>query len=161
MKEVIEKISSYHLFNYLLPGVLFALFAGKFLSLNFVQEDIILGVFLYYFIGLIISRFGSLIIEPILKKIRFLKFNDYDKFISASKADLQIGIFSEVNNMYRTFCSMFILLLLLKLYFYIQILYPYLQPWNLHILISLLLILFFYSYKKQTMYIFKRINLIK
>ncbi len=158
MKELLDKITSYNLFNYLLPGVLFVVFAKSFLSIDLIQGNTILDVFLYYFIGLVISRFGSLVIEPILKKIKFLIFTKYEDFISASRIDSKIEIFSEANNMYRTFIAMFALLLLSKLYFYIQTFYPRLQDWNMHIVIVLLLVMFLYSYRKQTVYIFKRIN---
>jgi hypothetical protein len=158
MNELIEKISSYNLFNYLLPGILFVIITKAFFGYSFNQENIVISVFVYYFIGLVISRFGSLIIEPLLKKISFLKFADYKNYISASKADPKIEIFSEANNMYRTFCSMFILLLFFKLYNFIVLTFVSLQKWNSYIMIGLLLILFLWSYKKQTEYIRKRIE---
>lgn len=158
MKEFLEKISSYNLFNYLLPGIIFVVIAKEFLGYSLIQTDVVVGVFLYYFIGLVISRFGSLTIEPILKKVRFLKFADYKDFVSASKLDSKIEIFSEANNTYRTFCSMLLLLLLLKLYIFIEFFHPWLKAWDVHILIELLLVLFVCSYKKQTGYITKRIR---
>ena len=60
MKELIDKISSYNLFNYLVPGVLLAFAADKFTAYSLVQSDLLIGAFLYYFIGLVASRFGSL-----------------------------------------------------------------------------------------------------
>ena len=158
MDKLIEKISTYNLFNYLLPGVLFTVFAKYFIYIDLAQGDIVLDIFFYYFIGLVVSRFGSLAIEPILKKIQFLRFSKYEDFIVASKTDPKIEIFSEANNMYRTFTALFVLLLLSKLYFFIQQLYPALQKWNVCILIVLLLVMFLYSYRKQTMYIFNRIT---
>lgn len=158
MKELLDKISSYNLFNVLLPGVLFAIIAESFTPYSFIQKNIIVGAFFYYFIGLVVSRFGSLIIEPLLKKIKFLKFADYKDFISACKKDSKIDILSETNNMYRTFCSVFVLLLLLKLYAFIESIFPVLKEYNLYILIGLLLIMFIYSYRKQTGYINKRIK---
>ena len=130
MKELLDKISSYNLFNVLLPGILFAVIAKAFTPYLFIQENIIVGAFVYYFIGSVISRFGSLIIEPLLKKIKFLKFADYKDFVSASKEDPKIDILSETNNMYRTFCSMFVLLLLLKLYAFIESVFPVLKEYN-------------------------------
>ena len=158
MEKVIDKISTYNFFNYLLPGVLFVIFAKSFVPFNFIQGDIVLDVFLYYFIGLVISRFGSLVIEYLLKKFKFIHFAKHKDFICVSKDDPKLEIFSEENNMYRTLVSLFTLLLLSKLYLYIESLYPQIQPWNLHIVIVLLLVLFLYSYRKQTLYIFKRIN---
>ncbi len=159
--DFLEKLSSYNLFNYLLPGIIFAVIAEKFLSYPFIQQDIIIGLFVYYFIGLIISRFGSLLIEPALKKINFLKFSAYKDFVSASKKDPQVEVFSEANNTYRTFCSMFLLLLLLKGYRYLEGFFLWLKPYDLYILIGLLLILFLYSDRKQTNYITKRIEINK
>lgn len=158
MEELIEKISSYNFFNYLLPGILFAVAINSLTSYSFIQEDIIIGFFVYYFIGLIISKFGSLVVEPILKKVSFLKFADYKDFISASKKDSRINIFSEENNMYRTFCSMFVLLILLKLYYFISLKFQILEWLNVYFLIVLLLLIFLFAYRKQTQYITKRIN---
>jgi len=158
MKEILDKISSYNLFNYLLPGILFVIIVKAFTSYSFIQENLIIGGFVYYFIGLVISRFGSLIIEPALKRISFLKFASYNDFVSASKKDAKIETFSQENNMYRTFSSMFSLVLLLKFYESIEAKYLILEERNLYILIILLLIIFLYSYKKQTDYITKRIN---
>jgi len=158
MQDVINKISSYNLFNYLLPGILFVVVANSLIPYSFMQEDIVIGFFIYYFIGLVISRFGSLVIEPVLKKVSFLKFADYKDFIIASRKDSQIDIFSEANNMYRTFCSMFVLLLLLKIYNYIENKVSISDHWHIYILILLLLIMFFYSYRKQTKYIKKELN---
>ena len=120
MKDLLNKVSSYNLFNYLLPGVLFVCVAKYFTSYNFIQENDFFGAFLYYFIGMAISRFGSLIMEPFLKWISFLKFTDYKGFIVASKSDEKIELLSEVNNTYRTISAMLILLLLLKLFDYLQ-----------------------------------------
>lgn len=161
MEKVIDKISTYNLFNYLLPGVLFIVLAKNFLFIDLTQGDIVLNVFIYYFVGLVISRFGSLLIEILLKRLRFLKFAEHEDFISASKNDSKLEILSQENNMYRTFIAVFVLLLLSKLYFYTRTIYPFLQSYDFYILISLLLVMFLYSYRKQTTYIFKRINATK
>jgi hypothetical protein len=158
MKEVIDKISSYNFFNYLFPGVLFVVITAELTPYSFVQSDLIIGAFVYYFFGLVISRFGSLFIEPLLKKISFLKFASYPEFVSACNKDIKIEILSEANNMYRTFCSMFILILFLKLYSMVEFKFPVVKSYNPYILIILPLIMFLYSYRKQTKYIFSRIK---
>src|SRR5262245_46621561 len=116
MKDLLDKISSYNLFNYLLPGILFVVIAQKFTRYSFVQDNLVMGVFVYYFVCLIISRVGSLIIEPFLKKISFVVFADYSDFIIATNADPKIEILSEVNNMYRTIIAMLAAVALLKGY---------------------------------------------
>jgi len=158
MKDLLDKLSSYNLFNYLFPGIIFVILAKELCNHSFVQKDIVLGIFLYYFIGLVISRFGSLVIEPILQYTSFLHFSEYKDFVAASKKDDKIELLSEVNNTYRTLCSLFILLGILRIYKSIENKYEGLRDWNAFILISLLFIVLLFSFRKQTNYITKRIK---
>lgn len=158
MKELLGKISSYNLFNYLFPGIVFVVLLKEITHYNLVQESTFLGAFLYYFIGLCISRFGSLIIGSILKKITFIKFTDYSDYIYASDADDKIELFSEINNVYRTLISMFTLLLLTKLFQWISSDWNWSYSTSLTVLIGILLILFIFSYKKQTGFVVSRVN---
>lgn len=159
MNDLISKLSSYNLFNYLLPGVLFSFLVENFTKYSLIQENLFVGAFLYYFVGLIISRIGSLAIEPFLKWVKFLKFADYKDFIKASKHDEKIEIFSEQNNMYRTFVSMFFLFFVLKIYESLSFVFPILKEADQFVLLFLILCLFLGSYRKQTNYITKRISL--
>jgi hypothetical protein len=158
MKDILDKISSYNLFNYLLPGILFIYISKYFTDFDFVQADTLIGAFFYYFIGMIVSRFGSLFIEPILKKVGFLKFADYKKYVSASKSDPKIELFSEINNTYRSLISVMVLLGILKLFNYLKIVWSISNDTSILIAITLVLIMFLFSYRKQTNYITKRIS---
>lgn len=158
MTEIINKITSYNLFNYLVPGVLFAAFVNYFTAYKLIQDNLIIGAFLYYFLGLVVSRFGSLIIQPFLEKISFLNFAPYKDYVSASKIDPKIEVFSEENNMYRTFIALFVLIIPVKIYELISFKLPILNEWSPYISIGTLLITFLFSYKKQTEYITKRIK---
>ena len=158
MGDLINKISSYNLFNYLFPGIVFVALSKEITAYSFVQQDILVGAFLYYFIGLVISRFGSLVVEPILKKINFIKFADYKNFVVASQKDPQIEVLSEANNTYRTLLSMFVLLFLLKLYESVAQSWAPLQERGIIILLLILFVMFLVSYKKQTSYVNKRVK---
>ena len=155
---VIEKLSSYNFFNYLLPGVLFVVLAEVFTKYTFIQSNIVLGAFVYYFIGLVISRFGSLVLEPILKRTGVARFADYSDFLRASKADEQITLLSEVNNTYRTLASLLILLGALRLYQALDERFKFNSEWSMLSLGVVLLIMFVFSYRKQTAYITKRVS---
>src|ERR1700676_3643489 len=110
MNELLNKISSYNVFNYLLLGIVFSLLAGEIIHFPIAQKDILTAAFFYYFVGLVISRFGSLIIEPLLKAFCFVRFANYKDFVAASQKDPKLEILSEVNNTYRTLASLFTLL---------------------------------------------------
>lgn len=156
MKELLEKLSTYNLFNYLLPGTLFVVFSGNVVSYSFLGNNLVVIAFVYYFLGLSISRVGSLIIEPVFKKLGVVKFVGYGDFVTASKKDESIPIFLEATNMYRTFCAMFLLIILLKIYsFYNN---PWLERHGESILLLLFLGMFVYSYRKQVQYIGKRVK---
>src|SRR6266481_8647324 len=157
MNELLTKLSSYNVFNYLLPGIVFAVLAGEILHFPIAQMDILTAAFYYYFLGLVVSRFGSLIIEPLLKALSFVKFANYKDFVAVSQKDQKLDVLSEVNNTYRTLASLISLLLLLKLYMKIEERFPRFNEWNWTALAVLLLVMFLFSYRKQTSYITKRI----
>lgn len=157
MKEILEKISSYNLFNYLLPGTVFVFVLAKISNHNFIQSDLLIGAFLYYFIGLIISRIGSVIIEPLLKKLNFLKFAEYSDFVVYTKKDDKIDVLSETNNTYRTIIALLISLILVKGFDWIILKTGMNEIWQSVIVLTLMLCLFLFSYRKQTNYITKRI----
>lgn len=158
MKDILQKLSTYNIFNYLLPGIIFVILLRYFTSFNLVIEEVLIGVFLYYFIGMIISRIGSLIVEPLLKKIKLVKFSNYKKFVTASKNDDKIELFSEINNMYRTFLSMLIILLTIVIYESIPKFFELSNTTKSIIGLLSLISLFLLSYRKQTEYINKRID---
>lgn len=158
MKEILDKISSYNFFNYLLPGIVFSYLLRETTTINIIQNDIVIGLFLYYFVGLVVSRIGSVVIEPIFKKIKLVKFSDYKDFIAAAKNDSKIDLFSEVNNTYRTITSIAFSLVFMKLTLYLfSILSLSIQIQKLIGIIALF-ILFSSAYRKQTNYITKRIE---
>lgn len=158
MKDLIDKIGSYNIFNYLLPGIIFSVFVTKFTHYNLVQGDVLVGAFVYYFIGSVVSRIGSLIIEPIFKWTGFISFASYEDFVVASKADAKIEVLSEANNMYRTICSLFMCLSIVYGYEYLAGKFEVLDKVLPALCVAGLLILFSFSYRKQTAYISKRVT---
>ena len=158
MSDILDKISSYNIFNYLLPGTMFAVIGDTYTSYSFIQEDVFVAVFAYYFIGLVISRIGSLLIEPLLNKVGFLKFVEYSKFVEASKVDKKLDDLSEINNVYRTLCSLFVFLLILIAFDALAAIYPWLRLGAPYAAAVGLLLLFVFSYRKQTDYVVKRVK---
>jgi len=163
MKDILSKLSSYNIFNYLFPGVIYSVITTELTCYNIIIKNIFIAFFVYYFIGLIISRIGSLVVEPLLKKIPFIVFTDYKDFVIASKKDDKIEILSEVNNMYRTIISLsFSIIITLA---FNDFLGKYVSGFRYsHVIyyigLIILMILFIFSYKKQTDYIKKRVSAI-
>lgn len=161
MSDILNKISSYNIFNYLLPGVVFAVATDQLTSYSVIQDDTLIGLFLYYFIGLVISRFGSLLLEPLLKKVGFLHYVKYSSFVEASATDNKLEMLSEVNNMYRTFVSLFMCLIIFIAFEKSANWWPILNSWAPYLSILVLICVFLYSWKKQSNYIVSRVEAVR
>lgn len=161
MKDLLDKLTSYNLFNYLLPGVIFAALVDKFTSFHAIQDNIIVGVFVYYFIGSVISRIGSLFIEPLLKRTKFVTFAPYADFVAAVKEDPKIEVLSEQNNMYRTFCAMLLLFGMVAVFNKFGEECAWLIEWGGYLVLAALFVLYLFSYRKQSNYITNRVQIKK
>lgn len=160
MKDLLDKLSSYNIFNYLLPGTIFAGLGEQLTSYSLVQDNLLIGLFLYYFIGLIISRVGSLTVEPFLKWIKFVQFADYKDYTKAAESNPKVELLSEQNNMYRTLCSLPIMLIFFKVYDeMIKDNLPGGADTSDFIFLLGILVLFLFSYNKQTKYVVRSVKI--
>lgn len=158
MEKLFDKLSSYNLFNNLLPGIIISTIITKMIiSINF-TFNLLESLFLYYFVGMIISRIGSLIVEPACRYCHFVRYAEYSLYLDAIKIDQSISILLETNNMYRTFLTGILIILLFEIYSIAEIAGKTFcgEKLNLIIVIGMIL-LFAFSYRKQTSYIRKRI----
>ena len=156
MDSLLSLLNEYELFNNIFPRIIFLYFSNLQNYIPILDKiDIYEKLFLYYFIGLIIGRIGSLFLEPLFKKLEIIKFADYSKFLKAEEKDSKIHMLVLVNNMYRSFCVVFLFSFFWLIYkndFLFSTLLPRL------LIILFLFFLFVYSYKKQTEYIKKRVE---
>lgn len=158
LNELLGKLSSYNLLNYLIPGALFVAFGRLITRFDLLQPDTILALCTYYFYGMVLSRIGSLFIEPILKRYNIIELAPYESYVQAAAVDSKIAELSEQNNMYRTMAALFLGLIVLKL---VEAACDY---WGVGVaallsgVLPLLLLLFLISFKKQTKYISKRVG---
>jgi hypothetical protein len=139
----------------LLPGTLFVAAAERISDHRVSQSNIVVAFFIYYFVGLVISRIGSLVVEPLAKKTKFVKFAPYKDFVQACTQDEKIELLSEQNNTYRTLCALILSVGLLKLYDLV------IAQWSLPgktIVTIALFALFASSYRKQTSYVRQRVE---
>ena len=161
MKEVFDKISPYDILNNILPGsALIIIFDRCFKEYSFGSAQVIENVFLYYLAGLLASRVGSLIVEPRLKVWGVIQYSPYNEFIQAERIDEKVATLSTINNMYRTFVSVFFILFLFNFYHFIINGSGFASFLTRFILFVLLFIISIFSYKKQTYLIKKRVSVI-
>lgn len=158
MNDLINKISSYNLFNYLFPGVLFVVLLDKATNFHFLQENVLEGVFLYYFIGMLINRVGSLCIEPILRKTKLVVFKPLKDFNKAKALDSKIEIHSETNNMFRSVAAMFLVLSVFIGFDMTGIQFDWNAGFAKLAIVLALFVFLILSYRKQTKIIYDRVD---
>lgn len=159
MEELLSKLSAYNILNNLLPGIMFCVIGERITDWPLVQSDAITALFVYYFIGLIINRVGSIFLEPILKLIHFVSFVPHERYLAASKKDALLPELSQTNNLLRSLIAMAVCLLLMMLSTRLATTFPWLSANFSQVGMVLLLLFLLLSYRKQTSYIVKRVRL--
>lgn len=157
--KIVDKLSAYQLFNYFFPGIIFNLCVEQIMSFKIASDDILYRVFTFYITGMILSRLGSTIIEPLYKKICFVVYAEYKNYLNASANDSKLDILVLENNTYRTLVSTFVSLFILFLIDQIQWFHGrYNHPIAIGIYLFLLILLFSLSFRKQTNFIRKKVH---
>lgn len=155
MEKIFDKISSYHILNYIIPGFLYLYFTAE----QYIDktDDYLLLFMKSYIIGLIISRISSLVVEKLVLVISNLKKIEYNKYINATINDNKIEILMQDANMFRNICTAFCCIMVYRI---INVLIPdiFVNVIFQVIIIVILIILFAISYIKQCKYVIKRAN---
>lgn len=157
LAAILGKISNYNILNNLIPGAILCVVFKYLVGYDFMSVGTLELIVIFYFAGMINSRVGSLILEPFLKKVKWVTFRDHHSFVEAEQKDKKINSLVEVNNMYRSIISVAFMALLVKLYYSVE------QHWDFGnvsewVLLVAILVLFAFAYKKQTKYIVSRID---
>lgn len=158
MDKIIDKISSYHIFNNLVPGYLFLIISSQIMGKGLIIDSLIYSFFEAYFIGTIISRISSLVIEKIIVKIWKLRKEPYDKYIEANKKDDKLEILNQDCNMYRSLCTLMLIELSLKIMVMFEITRLINKDFLILVTLTLLSILFALSFVKQNRFISSRVK---
>lgn len=161
MSDFVNLISSYNLLSYFLPGALLFVTAKYLLQIDIQLGSDFYTFIIVYFTGLFINRIGSLVIEPFLRAISFLKFAKFEDFCKAENIDKHgnLQVLSKVNNSYRSYTVVFLISVLTavaKIFTNFKDYYGYIC---LGISFFLFLLCLF-SYKKQTNYVVSYVNTI-
>ena len=147
------------MFNYFFPGIIFNLCVDQIMSIRITPDDILYKIFVYYITGMILSRLGATVIEPLYKKICIVVYAKYKNFLDASANDSKLDILVLENNTYRTLIATFISLFFLFLIDQIQWLHgKYQHPVAIAIYLLLLVLLFSLAFRKQTSFIRRRVH---
>ena len=94
--------SAYDFITNFVPGAVFAAIVTLGSRVEITSEDLLMASALYFFYGVISSRLGSLVVQPLLEKLSFLKEGNYRSFLVAEAKDKKLQSLLEARNFYRT-----------------------------------------------------------
>lgn len=115
MGSIIEKLDSYEIMTNLLPGAFFGMTLRLFCEVKLPVVNIGEEVATYYFMGFIINRLGSLIVNPLLLKFNFIKEVTYEEYVKAEKKNEKVRTLAEICNYYRSILTASLCLLIIKI----------------------------------------------
>lgn len=167
--QILGKISSYNIFTNLYPGIVFCYLLRFMTDVEVITDNFFENLVIFYFVGMLLSRISSVIIEPLLLKIKFKKKGSllrrapYEDYEEASDNKSILPVLSEVNNTYRTLLSTFVCMFFCKIYFVVKETliannFQILEKAHDWIILIFLIVLFLCSYVKQTTYIRKNVE---
>lgn len=158
MDKIIDKISSYHIFNYIIPGYIFILICDRYFDIKICDSNAVNNVIIAYIVGLIIGRISSILIEKRLYYVFKIKNESYESFVKAEVKNDKLNVILQDRNMYRNLFTTFLLLLVIKVLKVFNLLSIINQDIRIIIILVGLVILFAISFKKQSIYAISRIK---
>ena len=156
--KLVEKISTYQILNYMIPGSVLCFLLKYLVGYDLMTFSVIENIIVVYFVGMVNSRLSSLVLKPLLKKLRIIKEADHKEFILAEKNDAKLTVLSDMNNSFRSIANAMLILLLAYLLKHISVVETFVLENINWIAIVSLLILFVLSYRKQTAYVKERVE---
>lgn len=159
LSKLIGLLENFYLATYIIAGSAIGI-GFTIMDIEFFYSEFWLNLGLCYFAGMIASRLGSIVIEPICKRLNVIPWEPYEKFMKAEQKDTTEKLLniSKLNGTYCTMSAVSIILLIASIVVNIQGHACCCQYFKYPFIYLCITILFLFSYKKQVTYTVKRIN---
>lgn len=106
LEKIMERLSKYDFLNNVIPGTIYVVFLESVSQYEILSGQVFIDLIIFYFVGTVINRFGSLLIEPSLKKLKLIKYVSHEDYIYAEKSDVKVFDLLTINNMFRTYTAL-------------------------------------------------------
>lgn len=159
----IDKLSHYSFVTNILPGAVLCIILKDLIGYDlFVTKEWYLLGIIFYFVGIVCNRFGSVCVEPLLKPKRTEseKRSDYTNFMKAEQLDSKVITLNTENNVFRSYVSVCALSVIALGFRGLTELWPIIAKYQAIIVLVLILVLFVFSYRKQTKYVRERVEIL-
>lgn len=158
MNDLLAKLSSYNIFNYLVPGALFCI-ALRFMGVvRLPTDDIATLLLTYYVVGMVLGRLGSLIVGRGARRFRRGPKNSYGDYVRAAAADPKVDVLLESANTYRSMTAAFACLAMVQVVQLAPAVRRVDARWLWLAGFAALTLLFLLSYVRQIGYVDRRVQ---
>lgn len=158
LKLVIDKLSQYNFLTNILPGSVLCIILKYLVGYDLIPDDYYQAGIVFYFVGMVNSRLGSLVVEPLLKAILWVKYAPYSDFLQAEKEDSKITLLSQENNVFRSYVTVMFISAIVYIYKNYSLDWRCLMRDEPLVLIISLLVIFLFAFRKQTSFVRKRVE---
>lgn len=158
MNDFIFLLSNLRVVSSIVPGAILCIYINDFLKINILRHETIVNIFIFYAVGVIIGRIGSIVIEPLFESFGIIDKENYPNFIDAEIKNPKVSTIDEISRFYRSMATLMMLIIVGILFEYPMNLYPLTYVLGGHIVSVLILILMIKSYSKQSEYTANRIK---
>lgn len=155
METIIKKLEEYKIIINLIPGYFFLWLLKNYIGIEISFVNVFQEAIIAYVVGTAIGRIASIIFSKLLRKIKIIKFANYEDYVAASKKDAQISNLLMNANFYRSLFTVIILIFILKIVMNFNINFECIK----NISLIILLIIFLLAFKKEEDNITGRINI--
>lgn len=151
-----DKLDAYNLFANLVPGaaLTYALHYSGFPSPS--PDEALAFLLVSFVAGVTANRLGSLLLDPLLRRWKFIKPKDYHSFLMREKADRKLDALVANSGLYRTFFTAGII------YLAAVIIAPLVTPIGGKALLLIFVVagmaVFLFAFRKEDGYIHSRIG---
>ena len=98
MENILNKLSSYSFLNHILAGGIYCILANEWgLPSISLSENTFVNIIAFYFTGSVIDRFGGIVLEKILLKLKIINKVKYNSKVLKCK-DFSVVFYYILNN---------------------------------------------------------------
>jgi hypothetical protein len=163
MEEIVSSLPVYNVLTNLIPGTVLATLLKLYVKgcdIFSFSDNVLILVVIFYFLGVVSARISSLLVEPLLMKLKIVKYESHKDYTNAELREQteKLTQLSRMSIEYRNYLSVFIIVLVLKLSFLSSHVEEFVANNSGWPILCLGGLLFLFSYRKQTRYVSSRIT---
>ena len=158
MDKIFESLNHYDIVTCLIPGIVFCQLIDWLYGTKFIEENTITLMIISYVFGIIVSRIGSIIIEPLCKVSKIIVMADYEQWRKAASQCEEVKTLTTKSTVYRSWVALMLIQIILLLIFPLSDFASNIGKCYLFFGQFIVLILLILSYRKQIDYVCKRVN---